>query len=142
MDEARLRALLHEYQTGTCSEEAVIDALRTLPFEDLGFARLDHHRQLRTGFPEVIFGQGKTAEQTATIFARLRDRHSVVMATRVNADQVAAIRAVEPDCVHHDAARIVTWHRDGRSFRHDGHPLKTLAANRSAAFTLPGVGVP
>jgi len=132
VDEARLRALLHEYRTGARGEDAVIDALRTLPCEDLGFARLDHHRQLRTGFPEVIFGQGKTAEQAAAIFARLRDRHAVVMATRVNAEQVAAMRAIEPDSVHHEAARIVAWHRDGRRVRHAGHPLIAVVAAGTA----------
>ncbi len=150
MDEVRLRALLHELRDGTRSDDEVIDALRTLPFEDLGFAKLDHHRHLRTGFPEVIFGQGKTAEQVGTIFARLRDRHPVVMATRVTTEQVAAIRAVEPGCVYHELARLVTWHRDGRPVRHAGEPLIAVVAAgtadlpvaEEAAITAETIGWP
>jgi hypothetical protein len=132
VDEARLRALLDQVRAGACSDDAFVDAMRSLPEEDLGFARLDHHRHLRTGFPEVIFGQGKTAEQVAAIFARLRDRHPVVMATRVNAEQVAAVWAVEPASIHHEAARIITWHRGGRQFRHADPPLIAVVAAGTA----------
>ncbi len=150
MNEVQLRELLAAYRTGECSETDCIDRLRQLPFEDIGFAKLDHHRHLRTGFPEVIFGQGKTPEQVAAIFARLQARAAVVMATRVESAQVAAVQATIPTCVHHPMARILTWHRDGVHLRHDGDPLVAvisagtadLPVAEEAAVTLETIGWP
>lgn len=150
VDEQHLRALIAGLRSGACSEDDFIARIKSLPFEDLGFAKLDHHRHLRTGFPEVIFGQGKTAGQVADIFQRLSDRHPVVMATRVNADQAAAVQAAVPDAVHHDFARLITWHRDARHWRHDGEPLVAvvsagtadLPVAEEAALTLETIGWP
>jgi NCAIR mutase (PurE)-related protein len=150
VDEARIRTLLAELRAGRCSDDDVVRALKGLPFEDLGFAKLDHHRHLRTGFPEVIFGQGKTPAQVAEIFVRLQARHPVVMATRVNAEQVAAVRALLPDCVHHEMARILTWHCDEPAWRHDGAPLigvvsagtADLPVAEEAAVTAETIGWP
>ena len=132
MDEQQLRGLLADLRSGTCSEDDFVTKMKSLPFEDLGFAKLDHHRHLRTGFPEVIFGQGKTPEQVAEIFLRLHDRHPVVMATRVSLEQVAAVTAVVPDCVHAPMARILTWHRHGPHWRHDGDPLIAVVSAGTA----------
>lgn len=132
MNEDQLRALYAAVRDGACGADDFLHALRTLPYEDIGFAKLDHHRALRTGFPEVIFGQGKSPEQMATIFARLRDQHTVVMATRVDDMQAAAIRALVPDCVHHAVARLVTWHHGGQSWRHDGDPCIAVIAAGTA----------
>ena len=132
MDEQQLRALLADIRSGACSEDDFIAKMKSLPFEDLGFAKLDHHRHLRTGFPEVIFGQGKTPEQVAEIFLRLRDRHPVVMATRVTPEQVTAVTAVVPNCVHAPMARILTWHRHGSHWRHDGEPLIAVVSAGTA----------
>lgn len=151
MDEQQLRTLLHDWRAGRCSDDEVMDRLRTLPFEDLGFAKLDHHRHLRTGFPEVIFGQGKTAEQVAEIFVKLRARHPVVMATRVDDAQVAAVLAVAPDVVHHPLSRILTWHLPAAPrWRHEGPPLIALVAAgtadlpvaEEAAITAETIGWP
>jgi NCAIR mutase (PurE)-related protein len=149
VDEQQIRRLLQEWRAGQVSDDDVVDRLRTLPFEDLGFAKLDHHRHLRTGFPEVIFAQGKTPEQVAEIFTRLRARHPVVMATRANAGHVAAVLAVAPDAVHHAAARLITWHQE-RVWRHDGAPrIAVVAAGTSdlpvaeeAALTAETIGWP
>ncbi len=150
MNERQLRTLLADVRAGQCSEDAFIQKLKSLPFEDLGFAKLDHHRHLRTGFPEVIFGQGKTPEQTAQIFARLSTHSPVVMATRVNAEQVEAIRAVTPDCVHHAMARLVTWHQHPPAWRHEGDPLIAIVTAgtadqpvaEEAAITAETIGWP
>jgi hypothetical protein len=79
-----------------------------LPFEDLGFAKVDHHRALRTGFPETVFCAGKTPEQVVEIIARLKAQDSNVLATRCSPAIVEAVRAAHPDAVHHEAARAVT----------------------------------
>jgi hypothetical protein len=93
MDPDRLRQLLGDVSRGQIAVEAAVDELRELPFRDLGFARVDTHRHLRTGFPEVVLGQGKTAEQIAAILIELGRGGSTVMATRVAADMAPAVVA-------------------------------------------------
>ncbi|MBV8085177.1 MAG: nickel pincer cofactor biosynthesis protein LarB [Chloroflexi bacterium] len=106
MDESRLRDLLQQVQAGATGVEAALERLKDLPFEDLGFAKLDVHRDLRRGFPEVILGQGKTVEQIIAIAEALRDRHDVVLATRLAPDAMAALRQRFPDGTYHELARM------------------------------------
>jgi len=82
MDAQRLKDLLEQVRAGAVTPEDAIERLRRLPFEDLGFATIDHHRAIRAGMPEVIFGQGKTAEEVAGIAASLLERAANVLATR------------------------------------------------------------
>ena len=74
MDQRKLRGLLEGVAAGTTSIEAAVAELRLLPYEDIGFAKIDHHRALRDSLPEVVLGVGKTPEQVAEIVARLADR--------------------------------------------------------------------
>jgi pyridinium-3,5-biscarboxylic acid mononucleotide synthase len=105
MEPEQLRALLHAVRAGERSPEEALEALRTLPFEDLGYAQVDHHRFLRQGFPEVILGQGKTPEQVAGIAARLR-RHDVpVLVTRIAPAAAAALAAALSPVTYHEQAR-------------------------------------
>ncbi len=99
--------ILSALARGELSVDEARAALKWAPFEDLGFARVDLHRQLRTGAPEVIYCAGKTPEQVVAIAERLHARRSVVMGTRVTPEQVAALRARFPAVVLHEAARIV-----------------------------------
>ncbi len=82
--------------------------LRTLPYEDLGFAKIDTHRDLRTGFPEVVFCEGKTSEQLAAIAGAIAARGGLLMATRADTAAFDAIREAVPDATYHEKARIVT----------------------------------
>lgn len=132
MDENQLRALWHAVRAGECGEDKFLQQLRDLPFEELGFAKLDHHRLIRTGFPEVIFAQGKTPEQVAMIFSRLSAHSPVVMATRINAEQVAAVQQVVPDCEYHELARLLVWHRDPRVWKHEGDPRIAIVSAGTA----------
>lgn len=109
MDAERLKELLQRVQRGETDVDAALHSLENLPFEDLGFARVDHHRALRQGLGEVIFGQGKTPQQVTEIFGALRRQGSPVLATRVEPAAAAAILEVHPDAQHHEAARCVTW---------------------------------
>src|SRR5258708_9857789 len=79
-----LRELLSEVRAGTRTVESAVDQLRDLPFENLGYARLDHHRALRKGFPEVVFCEGKRVDQIVEIVERLARKHSAVLATRAS----------------------------------------------------------
>ncbi len=82
--------------------------LATLPYEDLGFARLDHHRALRRGFPEVVFGGGKSAEQIATIVERITSRGQNVQVTRASPEAAAAAATRVPAAAYHQTARVIT----------------------------------
>lgn len=108
MDPELLRALLAEVAAGTKTIDDALTNLRDLPYEDLGFARLDHHRMLRTGVPEVIFGQGKTPDQVATIVDRFVARSGRAFATRVPPEAVALVREKYPEARFYDPARILT----------------------------------
>ena len=91
-----LRQLSTKFEGKRLSPDEAVERLRHLPFEDLGFAKLDHHRALRQGMPEVIFAQGKTPRQVADIFARLAAHGGNVLATRATEEQYAAVAAGRP----------------------------------------------
>jgi len=88
--------------------EQLVEAFRAQPFEDLGFARIDHHRSIRQGFPEVILGLGKTPAQIAAIAKQIVSRGSTLLVTRATPEAFAEVRNVAPDATYHDAARVIT----------------------------------
>lgn len=112
MDDKQLVELLEAYRSGGISLEEGIAALRNLPYEDLGFAKIDHHRAVRQGFPEVIFCQGKTVEQVVTIATRLAGRNNNLLATRATEEMYEAVRLSLPDAVYHQQSRLITVQRD------------------------------
>lgn len=107
MDSDSLRNLLKELKSGTLDVESVLERLKTLPFEDLGFAKIDSHRCLRTGVPEVIFCEGKTLDQIQGIITGLSRDHHNILATRAGPEVFLSIREVVPDCRYHELARMV-----------------------------------
>lgn len=113
----RVRNLLSEVAAGRTSVEDALARLSTLPYEDLRFARLDHHRELRTGFPEVIFGLGKTDEQIERIFARLRDSGANVLATRISAETASALAGRLPGAAYDPIARTLSLRQRPRAQR-------------------------
>lgn len=108
MDPAQIEALLNEVREGKTGVEDAMTRLRHLPFEDLGFAKLDHHRALRTGNPEVIFAERKTPEQVAAIFKRMAAAGGNVLATRATQAHYEAVAAAEPRAEFHETARAIT----------------------------------
>ena len=108
MTKDSLKKLLEEVAAGRASPAQALKHLKTLPFEDLGFARVDHHRALRQGFPEVIFGQGKTAAQIVSIAQALYAQGAAVLVTRVEAAKAKAVRAKFPELTYHPQARVLT----------------------------------
>jgi len=108
MDRARLEALLNEVREGRTEVTEALDRLRVLPFEDMGFAKLDHHRPLRTGMPEVIFASGKSIEHVTAIFVRMAQAGGNVLATRVSPECAQAVLAAEPRATYHHTARCLT----------------------------------
>lgn len=108
MNPERLRALLERVADGSLTALGALDELRLLPFENLGFARLDHHRALRVGFPEVVFGQGKTAGEIAILADRLAAAGSNVLVTRVGPEAAAAVLEIEPRLSWDPVARTLS----------------------------------
>src|ERR1700733_426745 len=108
MTPSALLQLLAEVERGSLSPEAAASRLAKLPFEDLGHTRVDHHRSLRTGLPEVVYAAGKTPAQTAEIFASLAASGVAVLATRASAEIFAAVQQVTPAATFHELARCIT----------------------------------
>ncbi len=108
MDIGKLKTLLGEVASGAVTIEQALERLRNLPYEDLGFAKVDHHRPLRKGYPETIFCAGKTPEQVVGIVRGMRDHGSNVLGTRCSPEVVAAVLGAFPEAVHHEAARAFT----------------------------------
>ncbi|MBI3329339.1 MAG: 1-(5-phosphoribosyl)-5-amino-4-imidazole-carboxylate carboxylase, partial [Nitrospinae bacterium] len=102
-----LRKLLEDLYQQRVSPEDGLQLLRHLPYEDLGFAQVDHHRGLRQGFPEVVLCEGKSVEQIGQIAQRIRAMGSDVLATRASPDVYAAIHALLPESVYYAQARII-----------------------------------
>ena len=106
-----LKDLLDEVASGAvhpaAALEQLVDAFRAQPFEDLGFARVDHHRSIRQGFPEVVFGLGKTPEQVAGIAKQIVARGSTLLVTRAGRAAYDAVSAAVPGAVYHEAASII-----------------------------------
>ncbi|MCX7926492.1 MAG: nickel pincer cofactor biosynthesis protein LarB [Fimbriimonadales bacterium] len=107
MEVERLRALLQQVAQGALTVDDALRALRDLPYQNLGFARIDHHRALRKGFPEVVFCQGKTPEQVAAIVQSLAGRGRV-LATRATEAHFHAVQVQTPSAVYHPLARAIT----------------------------------
>ena len=106
MDE-HLRGLLEKVQDGRMDLDAAMLQLKKLPFENLGYARIDNHRCLRTGVPEVIFCQGKTLDQIQGIVQKISQNHANILATRAGREVYEAIREVSVACEYFEMARIV-----------------------------------
>ncbi len=130
MNPDELQDLLQRLQRGEVPIDAVhadlMDRLRAQPFEDLGFARVDHDRATRKGFPEVIFGQGKTPAQVAAIAGRIVGHGHTLLVTRATPEAFDAVRTAIPDAVFHEQARIIE-RRSGELPRGAGTILVAVA---------------
>jgi len=112
MDMEKLRSLLKEVKSGSTSIDDALENLRHLPYEDLGFAKVDHHRALRNGYPEVIFCQGKTVEQVKTIMKNLIKHNTTVLATRANPDMYKEVAQDIPEIKYYDLGRIIEYQKN------------------------------
>ena len=112
MDKSALRKLLEEVREGRLSPDEALTRLRHLPFEDLGFAKIDHHRPLRVGMPEVIYCAGKTPEQVAEIFARMAQHEADVLATRADRTKFDAVKVRIPEAEFHPLSGCIVLRRN------------------------------
>jgi NCAIR mutase (PurE)-related protein len=112
MTEEQLRRILADFKIGALSDDEALRLLKNLPFEDLGFANVDHHRTLRQGFPEVIFGAGKTPDHVAQIVKAMMPGGHNILVTRATREQHARVMELEPSAEFHEAARTIVVQRE------------------------------
>ena len=132
METEALRQMLENIKSGEMDIDTAMHQLKKLPFEDLGFAKVDHHRNIRNGCPEVIFSQGKTIEQIKKIIEKLMDKDNNIMATRAGKEVYEGILEVTDDVVYYELARIVVIKK-----RHILKSLKTIAVVSAGTSDIP-----
>lgn len=112
MNDTKLKDLLAQVRAGTLGEEDALRKIRMMPFEDVGFAKVDHHRAIRHGLPEVVFGEGKTPEQMVQIAARLIPHNPNILMTRVSDESMHALGEAYPDIELLPVCRVARFWRD------------------------------
>ena len=138
--------ILTKVKCGEISIDEAAASLRNTPYEDLGFAKVDHHRKIRTGFPEVVFCQGKTCSQVSEIIRCLADRNHIVLATRATREQYNAALELTPGAIYHDAARMIVVRDPQQTTGKDGIILVISAGTadipvaEEAAVTAESMG--
>lgn len=140
-----IRRILQQVRESRLSVDAGLDQLRALPFEEMGFARLDHHRALRTGFAEVIFCEGKTPEEVAALVGRAAAWNGQVLGTRAGEAQYEAARAEVPDLQYDRRCRVLWLDRNDAAAKRDGAAVvaagtSDLPVAEEAARTLELMG--
>ena len=115
MDTIYLKKLFEEVVSGDKTIESAIEVLKKLPFEDIGFANIDHHRNIRTGYPEAIFSEGKTPGQVAEIVRHMMKNNTNIIATRASCEIYEAVRQVAPEAVYYELPRMIVVKREERS---------------------------
>ena len=132
MNERHIRQLLEQVQEGDKSVEAALEALRHFPYEDLGHSRLDHHRAMRRGFPEVVFGKGKSVEQLTDIVGAILRADNTLLVTRIESETAATVCANIPDTelMYFEPARCLYYEPRPREDRGVGF-IAVLSAGTS-----------
>jgi hypothetical protein len=108
MNAKEVEKLLKNVKKGDTSIEEALEILKNFPYTDLGFARIDHHREMRTGYPEIIYCAGKSVEQVREIFRVMSEKESNVIGTRANDEMYEAVRSILSDAVYYPVARIIS----------------------------------
>ncbi len=112
MNEEILTKLLQDVKGDNMSIEEAVESLRQLPYQDLGFAKIDNHRQLRQGYPEVIYCAGKTPQQVTQIVKAMIDRGSNVLGTRANPEMYAQVKEICKEAVYHEECKVITIQKE------------------------------
>lgn len=140
-----IEKILEQVQNGTLTVTEAKEKLAT--YENLGFVKVDHHRKKRVGFPEVIFGEGKTAEQILTIVHSLKQRNDSVLVTRINREKAEAVLEYYPDFTYHEAAKVLAWRNETHLLQQTSGYIAVVCAGTSdypvaeeAAVTVETLG--
>lgn len=132
MQEKDIKALLEQVKNDELSVEEAASLLRDLPYKDMGFANIDHHRALRTGFPEVVFCQGKTSQQIRDIMAELAKKGGNIMGTRATWEDFEAVKEAVPKARYFETARIIAILDDAKNTK-----IKTVAVVTAGTADVP-----
>jgi NCAIR mutase (PurE)-related protein len=132
MDRDKIRELLEKVRNGAIAVDEAMLALRTLPYEDIGFAMTDSHRALRTGYPEVVYCKGKTLEQITAIVGKLAENHKTIIASRATDETYEAVKKIKSDAVYHKEARLILI----------GAPLERKSENAILVITAGTSDIP
>ena len=108
MNVKEIEQLLQNVKEGKTEVNDALEALRTFPYTDLGFAKIDHHRELRTGYPEIVYCAGKTIEQVKEIFRLMAVKEKNVMGTRATPEMFEAVKSIIPEAVYYEVAKIIS----------------------------------
>ncbi|MBC7959707.1 MAG: nickel pincer cofactor biosynthesis protein LarB [Vallitaleaceae bacterium] len=108
MNQKEMEAILESYKNGQMDQSEAIKKLKEHPFTDLGFAMIDHHREIRVGYPEVIYGAGKTVDQVQKIMTLMVEKGSNVLATRVTKEMYEAVKELHPNLIYNEMGRVMT----------------------------------
>lgn len=108
MNVKEVEKLLNDVKNGETSVDKAMEVLKNFPYTDLGFARIDHHRELRTGYPEIIYCAGKTVDQVKEIVRVMSERENNVIGTRANQEMFEAVKSIIPSAVYYPMARIIS----------------------------------
>ncbi|RJQ48661.1 MAG: nickel pincer cofactor biosynthesis protein LarB [Desulfobacteraceae bacterium] len=141
-----LHQLLQSVAAGRLTVERAAENLANMSCEDIDYAHIDHHRSLRKGFPEVIFGQGKTVDQIGGIMEKMLLQENVVLVTRIDSEKAEAVLRRFPDAVFHSDARMIVWKKQKISIRQKGTILVLSAGTsdipvaREAIITAEAMG--
>ncbi len=133
MNIRKLEDILKQVKSGKTSVDVAIAQLKSLPFEDLGFARVDHHRSLRKGFPEVIWGEGKTSSQITSIMKQMKKKWQNILITRLEEKKAKAIQKVFPKSRYYPQSRVLTYHT---------HPVKIEGKGTILVITAGTTDIP
>lgn len=133
MNQQKLELLLKHVRSGRVSIDRALSRLKSLPFEDLGHTKVDHHRSLRKGFPEVIWGEGKTADQMLSIMKGLKEKGQNILITRLEEKKAKAIQKVFPKSVYYPLSKVLTFHT---------HPVKREGKGTILIITAGTTDIP
>ncbi len=133
MDIQKLERLLHRVKSGKTSIEGALTQLKSLPFEDLGFCRIDHHRSLRKGFPEVIWGEGKTSLEILSIMKELNRKGHNILVTRLGEEKAKSVRKIFPKSRYYPRSRVLTYQT---------HPVKRVGKGTILVITAGTTDIP
>lgn len=114
MNREKLKEILGDLSEGRIKIDEALEQLKYFPFSDLGFARIDHHREIRTGFPEIVFCEGKTNAQVRDIFRHISETGQNVVGTRASEEKFRAVHSIAPEAQWHEEARIISIMKDKR----------------------------
>ncbi|MBP6491891.1 MAG: nickel pincer cofactor biosynthesis protein LarB [Clostridia bacterium] len=132
MDQSYLQNILNQVAAGNMDPQTAMEELKELPFQDLGFANLDQHRNLRTGYPETVYCEGKTPEQVAIIMDKMKEKNSSILGTRASVAVYEKVREVVPEAIYHEAARMIVVNK-----REGNLSEKTIAVITAGTSDIP-----